>query len=240
MIGTLGLALGVLVLGGTASEARAGEIVPFKDARIKFEVNATDGDGGIQIFVDADGWRWLRIYDPNGREIFETVTRGRIAKQGGTELFLESAEPDFVELPLDELLARFPEGTYRFKARGLEGETMEGAATVSHDIPEGAKLLSPLGPMPLQDPSATVLRWESVPPPNGGPIIGYEVLVVESNTGLPALPKIPLDVIMPPTATSLAVPPGFLQPDTEYEWEVLAIEAGGNQTLSSSTLRTAP
>ena len=41
--------------------------------------------------------------------------------------------------------------------------------------------------------------------------------------------------MMPPTATSLAVPPGFLLPGTEYEWEVLAIERGGNQTLSSST-----
>jgi hypothetical protein len=35
------------------------------------------------------------------------------------------------------------------------------------------------------------------------------------------------------------VPPGFLQPGTEYEWEVLAIELGGNQTLSSSTFATA-
>jgi len=45
---------------------------------------------------------------------------------------------------------------------------------------------------------------------------------------------------MPPTATSLAVPPGFLRRDTRYEWEVLSIEAGGNQTLSSSFFRTAP
>jgi hypothetical protein len=45
---------------------------------------------------------------------------------------------------------------------------------------------------------------------------------------------------MPPTATSLIVPPGFLDADTEYEWEVLAIEAGGNQTLSSSFFTTMP
>ena len=45
---------------------------------------------------------------------------------------------------------------------------------------------------------------------------------------------------MPADATSLRVPPGFLLPDTEYEWEVLAIEEGGNQTLSSAFFRTAP
>ena len=77
-------------------------------------------------------------------------------------------------------------------------------------------------------------------PPNGSPIIAYEVLVVLGDTGLPALPKIALDVMMPPTATSLAVPPGFLRRGTLYEWEVLSIEAGGNQTLSSSFFRTAP
>ena len=48
------------------------------------------------------------------------------------------------------------------------------------------------------------------------------------------------DVMMPPTARSLIVPPGFLLPDTEYEWEVLAIEAGGNQTLSSAFFTTSP
>ena len=39
--------------------------------------------------------------------------------------------------------------------------------------------------------------------------------------------------------TSLAVPPGFLKPGTEYEWEVLAIERSGNQTLSSDVFTTA-
>lgn len=243
------VAAGVIALaarGGTAGESLAAKRsdaappVVFKDARIKFEVNATDGDGGIQLFIDADAWRSLHVFDPSGKEIFETITRGRIAKQGGTELFLESAEPDFTELPLDALLRRFPAGSYRFRGRGIEGEQIVGTGTLTHDIPDGPRLVSPLAGGPLQDPDDTTVTWEPVAPPNGSPIIGYQVLVVRPTSGLPALPKITLDVTMPPTATSLAVPPGFLLPDTEYEWEVLAIEAGGNQTLSSSTFRTAP
>ena len=73
---------------------------------------------------------------------------------------------------------------------------------------------------------------------NGSPIVGYQVLIVKPNTGIPALPKIILDVMMPPTATSMAVPPGFLLPDSTYEWEVLAIEKGGNQTLSVGAFKT--
>lgn len=239
-VGMVVLAPHDVVAGDPRASRKPAEPIAFKDARMKFEVNATDGDGGIQIFVDADGWKTLHISDPNGKEIFATVTRGRIAKQGATELFLESAEPEFSELPLDQLLERFPEGSYRFRARGLDGERMEGVATLTHDIPAGPRLVSPLAGGGLQDPDSTLVVWEPVPPPNGSPIIGYQVLVVRPDTGLLALPKVTLDVMMPPTATSLVVPPGFLRPDTEYEWEVLAIEAGGNQTLSSSFFRTAP
>ena len=62
--------------------------------------------------------------------------------------------------------------------------------------------------------------------------------MVRPDTGIRAMPKVTLDVTMPPTATSLRVPPGFLRSGTEYEWEVLAVEGGGNQTLSSSTFTT--
>ena len=76
-------------------------------------------------------------------------------------------------------------------------------------------------------------------PANGSPIIGYQVLVVKPNTGMRGLPKIILDVMMPPNASSMAVPPGFLLRDSNYEWEVLAIESGGNQTLTVGHFRTA-
>ena len=98
--------------------------------------------------------------------------------------------------------------------------------------------MSPLEGLGAQDPDRTVLRWHPVPPPNGSPIIGYQVLVVDPDTGITALPEVTLDIMMPPTARRLLVPPGFLEPGTEYEWEVLALEAGGNQTIASSTFAT--
>jgi hypothetical protein len=111
---------------------------------------------------------------------------------------------------------------------------------LTHDLPNGPTLVFPLEGSGALDPTNVTLMWEGVDPPNGSPIIAYQVLVVEPDTGLVALPKVSLDIMMPPTARSLIVPPGFLRPDTEYEWEVLAIETGGNQTLSSSTFTTLP
>ncbi|MDH3683700.1 MAG: fibronectin type III domain-containing protein, partial [Acidimicrobiia bacterium] len=169
-----------------------------------------------------------------------TRTMGRMALQGGTELFLESAEPTFDELPLDELLERFPEGEYRFTGRDLDGNRLVGTAVLTHRLPAGPELVFPIEGDPAQDPGNTTLEWKPVTAPDGSPIIAYQVLVVQAETGLPAMPNIALDIIMPPTATSLTVPSGFLQPDTEYEWEVLAIEESGNQTLSSSFLTTTP
>jgi len=220
------------------SERTSHKVVPIADARLKFEINATDGDGGVQVFLDAEQWKRMSIYDQKGRKIFTAVTKGIMAKQGGTELFLESGEPTFDELPLEALLERWPAGTYDFRGRGLNGEMLAGSAQLTHDLPAGPVLVSPIEGAGRQDPANTVVRWRRVPPPNGSPIIAYQVLVVEPDTGIAALPNVTLDVMMPPTANRLEVPPGFLQPDTEYEWEVLAIEQGGNQTLSSSTFTT--
>jgi hypothetical protein len=223
---------------GGAGTAAGGAVVKLKDARLKFEINATDKDGGIQVFIDAESWKRMSIFDPNGRRIFTTSTEGRMGKQGGTELFLESAEPAFAQLSLEALLRRFPEGVYSFRGVGLEGERYVGSGRLTHDLPDGPKLITPLEGGKPQDPDRTVVRWMPVKPPNGSPIIGYQVLVVQPKSGQRALPKVTLDVTMPPTARSMAVPRGFLRPGTEYEWEVLAIERGGNQTLSSSTFRT--
>lgn len=242
----------LVALGGVAGISLADEraqpaasarsrppVVELGDARLKFEINATDGDGGVQVFLDAEPWARMSIFDPGGRRIFTSVTKGSIGQQGGTELFLESGEPTFDEVPLEELLDRFPEGTYEFRGRGVDGERLVGSAELTHDLPEGPVLVSPTEGDGPQDPDDTTVAWEPVAPANGSPIIAYQVIVVDPETGLEALPKVTLDVMMPPSATSLDIPPGFLEPGTEYEWEVLAIEESGNQTLSSSVFTTA-
>ena len=214
--------------------------IPFKDARLKIELNATDKDAGIQLFIDADPWKFIEVYDPKGVRVFRSVTRGSLGKQGGTELFLESAEPNFSELSLEKFLERFPEGEYEVTGEGLEGEKFASRAKFTHNIPDGPVLVAPTKNALVDRNSSLVVQWRPVAAPNGSPIVGYQVIIVKPDTGIPALPKIALDVMMPPTATSMTVPAGFLLPNSMYEWEVLAIEATGNQTISTSSFRTMP
>jgi hypothetical protein len=217
-----------------------GEWVEIKDARLKIERNDTDGDAGIHVNLDADPWRWMELYDASGRRLMRATMGGAFGIQGGTELFIESGEPSFDELSYEDFLLRFPAGEYTFRGRGVDGENFYGFATLTHDVPDGPALVGPHDDGTLVDPDDATLEWEPVSPPNGSPIVGYQAIISLSGTGIPGLPKIVLDVMMPPTATTLDVPPGFLRPGTLYEWEVLSVEESGNQTLSGSFLRTAP
>jgi hypothetical protein len=225
--------------GITVDQQRAvsREVIPLEDARLKFEINSTDRDGGVQVFIDAEEWKTMSIFDPSGNRIFSTQTQGRLARFGGSELFLESGEPPFSELPLTKLLKQWPAGVYKFRGTGADGQNFRGSARLSHHLPAGPQLVSPVESSHPQRPGDTVMRWQPVSAPKGSRIIGYQVLV-ERETGLKTLPVQTLDVTMPPTATRLRVPPGYLRPNTEYSWEVLAIEKSGNQTLSSSTFMT--
>ena len=233
-------------LAATAPAARATDVddhgsgrpvVPLKDARLKIEFNSTDRDVGVQLFIDADPWKSMEVFDPQGRLVFKSTGRGSIAKQGGTELFMESGEPSLNDVPLDVFLARFPAGDYRIVGEGIKGEKLVGVAKFTHNIPAGPVLVSPAENAEV-DRNNLVVMWHPVGSANGSPIVGYQVLVVKPNTGLRGLPKFILDVMMPPDATSMAVPPGFLLPDSAYDWEILAIESGGNQTLTVGHFKT--
>lgn len=43
---------------------------------------------------------------------------------------------------------------------------------------------------------------------------------------------------VPAATTRVKVPPEFLEAGTDYIFEVLAIEAGGNQTITEGSFRT--
>jgi hypothetical protein len=88
----------------------------------------------------------------------------------------------------------------------------------------------------VQDPNNTVVAWAPVADPAGSRIVRYEVIVTDESS----TPKRVLSAVLPATVTSMTIPSSFLLPDGEYKYEVLAIEEGGNQTLSEAAFRTAP
>lgn len=220
----------VLVSGLAAPEVRA---MKLSATAIYFEINDTDGDAGIQIFLDGEGWNSMKIFDPYGNKILDVRAEGSVGMQGITELFLESAEPSFDEQPLAELLALFPEGNYRFEGMTTEGVMLRDKARLTHALPAAPLLALPIEDDDSVDPGNTIIEWQLVPNPPGSKIVGYQVVVEREK---PSLRVFTADV--GPTTTSVTVPPEFMQPGTGYKFEVLAIEASGNRTISEREFET--
>ena len=124
-----------------ASSDRLSQAKPVRlaDATLIVEVNATDGDAGLQVFLDGEPWKSMRMFAPSGRRVVDVSTKGRLKRYGLTELFSESSEPPFDRFPLARFKRLFPEGRYRFAGRTIEGRRLIGSARLSHDIPAGAE-----------------------------------------------------------------------------------------------------
>ncbi len=232
--------------GGPPARAAAGSaaVKPLKEAKLNIEHNATDEDTGFQGFVDSEGWRRLDARGPGG-QVLTFEARGTLAKLGLTELFFESVEPENADVPINRMLAKLPEGNYAIagpaQENGKSGRRTSGTAWLTHDIPAGPKLVSPEegATVPVR---GVVARWRPVSETiTGEPvkIIAYQLIIEKDVEPHPhMIGKLGLSIYVPQEVTSLAVPDGFLQPSTKYQWEVLAIERSGNQTLSSGSFRT--
>jgi hypothetical protein len=226
----------------TASAGHRHEKVELDDATIIVEVNSTDGDAGFQIFLDGEGWRRVSIYDPNWRQIFKVRTRGGVREiGGGTELFLETAEPEYEDLDeLQELLDLLPPGDYRFYGRTVEGDWLYGTAELTHVIPAGPEIVEPEEFAVLDPDDPVVIEWQEVTEtilPVGYSelaIEGYQVIVEDEESGNE------FNVTLPDDATQVTVPMQLIEENTLYKFEVLAIEESGNQTITERFFCTGP
>lgn len=211
----------------------------YSQAKIIIEVNASAGDGGIQIFLDAEGWNRLEITDPNREVIFSVGATGSVGMTGVTELFFESAEPSFEDLPLEDLLERFPAGTYRFAGTTTDGKQLSGRPVLSHRIPAAPAIASPTEDAALNADAPIAIDWNPVTTPYPGttlPVVitGYQVIVER----VKPTPLQQFSVFVPASVTKVTVPAEFLQTGAEYIFEVLAIEEGGNQTITEGSFTT--
>ncbi len=146
-------------------------------------------------------------------------------------------------MPIVDVLNRLPEGTYTFTADIVGGDESTLTATLSHNVPEGPVLTSPENEAEDVDPNNLIVSWEPVTTDLEGDainIVGYQVIVEEDvEPVFPAGFAQPVfSVYLPASATQVTVPAEFMKSESEYEYEVLAIEESGNQTLSSAEFET--
>ena len=245
------LAAAALVLADSPSRqatqalAAAGPAdIPLKDAKLNIEHNATDEDTGFQGFVDSEGWQRLNVTGPDG-EVLEFEGLGTLGELGMTELFFETVEPLNADVSIEDMLAKLPAGDYEISGPAIENGTSmgqtSGTALLTHKIPKGPKLLAPEedARVPVR---GVVADWKRVRKTITGErvrIIAYQLIIEKDvDPHRHMIGKFGLSMYLPRSVTRMRVPNGFLQHDTKYDWEVLAIERSGNQTLSSSSFKT--
>jgi hypothetical protein len=217
-------------------------------------IELTDNDIELQVFADAFDWTRLQVFDPRERKIVDIRSRGRLTRQGGlSELAFASEpshyledEPDFDE-SVERFLRRWPEGEYEFVAyRAGDLGPLESDAILSHVMADLPEVVWPLEDAEV-DPNATLLiDWDPVTERfiGDGPIeiIEYQVIVNQESPerDMPwidgstrrTLANLPGDV------TEFHLPPEALEPNAEYEIEVLAIAANGNASIGVLTFTT--
>ena len=213
------LVVAVLGIGAPAWSA------PFPIARIYIEYNSSANDLGFHVFLDAEDWLEVEIRNPSGATIFEVEGTGSYEDLGLTELFFEGAEPPLDDFPLEDLLDLFPEGRYRFIGKTVDGATLVSRPTLSHAVPAGPEVSATV------NGDNVVIHWtlvDSAPvdfPEQDVNVVGYQVIVGSFQVTLPA------------SSTSVKVPVAYVQslaPGT-YDFEVLAIEESGNQSITEGT-----
>jgi len=226
------------------------QTTPIATAKLIIEYNFTDDDLGVHGAFDDHGWKTLCVFDPDGQAVLEVGPQGQLRDLTMAGIFFESREPPSSEFSFADLEATFPEGEYAVRAESFDGTILVGSATFTHDVPAPPTITSPeiaeeprgakKNPVPLDD---LVIAWDHVRNTvAGGPvdITGYEVIVTKEVEDDPnGFSRPTYDVHVPATVDSLSVPAEFLEPDTVYELEVLALEESGNQTISVGFFKTA-
>lgn len=217
--GAAALAAVVLTAGfeGLAADAQR-----FDTATVHFEQNATDRDYEVVFRIKGgkEGLAELTIVAPNGRKVVAFSAPERVTL-GMRQFAFESPEPqDFASLR-----AAYPEGEYLFRGKSFSGATLAGKATLSHRLPPPTTILSPR-PEAQRVAAARQITWRAV--------AGVSAYMVELKNDVSSVAA-----KLPASATSFAVPEGFLTAGTKYKLAVGTVGGEGNISFVETSFATA-
>jgi hypothetical protein len=243
-----------------AAPATAAPPKPFKITNIHFETNSSACDMGIQISFDTDGITEGEVESPFEQPVFTFgAVPGLENTHNITEMFQERVEPPITDLEialscepsedaisLAELLGNWPAGWYEFDGENGAQE-FEGRARLTHKVPAGPEILAPADGAIVAHDTNLLIRWKKVTGPilpYLGPVevVGYHVVVADVTDPVlaPGKTKTVLDADLSKGESSFLVPKQYLEPGRIYEFEVLATEKGGNQTITEGGVFCTP
>ncbi|HKX58885.1 MAG TPA: hypothetical protein VJN00_05910 [Steroidobacteraceae bacterium] len=255
-------------LAATASQVSLGqqnddddeeeEELEFEEADLFFELNDTDGDLGLQGFVDGEAWKSLEIAGPESRNeeeeepvLMSIWLRNALRRQGLTEFSFESEEPGFDELTPAQFFRRFPQGIYEIEGITLEGQEVEAEIRLSHVMAAPPETIAVNG-----IPQAPNCDSDELPEVSGPVTIDWSPVTRSHPTiGIPNVDVIvrqyqfigeierdsnPEEVVfsvdLPRNVTQFTLPVEFtrLSPDGEVKYELITMLSNGNLTAVES------
>ena len=238
------------VLAWPVPPSGAAEALEFAEADIFYELDATAGDIGVHVALDAESWRDLRIESPAGHTIIEVEPEGNLKEIGLTELFFEGEEPSLDEVPFARFRSLFPEGDYVFVARTTDGQELRSTDPLTAELPCPVTVVSPAEEQAVP-PDEVVVSWQPAPgvfdpdtrkcdTGEDVELVGYQVIVLLENEEEGLRREFLVD--LPPGATRVPVPVEFVEEGarvegTEFTLEVLAVEDSGNKTITAQSFQ---
>jgi hypothetical protein len=207
----------------------SGPAVRLPSTKLFIEHNSTDEDTGVHGLFDGIDWRKLLIFVPRGRLILEVEPNAQLRNQSISGIFFESAEPPNEDVPIEEILRRFPEGRYQVEGCTKDGRRLKGSALFTHDIPAGPVITFPQDGGMVSASNLTI-TWNHVTTTlDGRPLrrTGYEVIVTKD------VPDDPNGFSLPVTFTpAVGKPADRSDPLTKYRVELSAgTRLSGNITV---------
>jgi hypothetical protein len=221
LIVLLGAGAALAALGAASSPPPAA--IPFDEARIFLEYNATDDDAEIVIEIDAEmGLEALTLVKPDGEGVMNL--RAEHLGIGLRKIALESPEPS-----LQEVLRAYPAGEYRFYGRSVDGVVLASSAFLSHALPQAPQLVYPVEGdtgVPLSGAAAV---WTA-----GADAESIFVELESDELGTDVKANVPGDT------GSFGFPEGFLAPLNEYQLGIGTRADDGNLTVIEIHFTTGP
>jgi hypothetical protein len=203
--------------------APAPAALPFDEARIFLEYNATDDDAEMVVEIDAElGLERLAVVAPGGDEVLHL--RAEHLGLGLRKFALETPEPS-----LRDVLAAYPAGEYRFYGRSVDGQALFSAVALSHALPAAPAIVYPQDGDTGVPTSGASAVWTA-----GAGAESFFVEIENDDLGVDVKSNVAGD------AAGFGFPEGWLAGDTEYQLGVGARGASGNLTVVEIHFTTAP
>jgi hypothetical protein len=216
----LGADRSFLGLGRDAAPA-----VPFAEASVHFEQNASDGDVEVVFEIKGgdEGLAKLAVSSPDGRTVID-FTAPDASTLGIRQFRFESPEPGDVP----SLKLAYPEGVYTFTGATAAGGRLRGEATLSHALPPPTAFLRPKADATGLASRGLEIAWTPVKN-----VAAYIVYVEQDDR------QVTITARLPGSAAKFAVPEGVLHPGTGYQLGIGTVTDRGNMSFVETTFTTA-